>query len=472
MEQYPLSSQDIAMIKRMRAAWPLRPSRSAENGRVAASVNSLAWPVIIENLLQTLLGVVDLIFVGALGAAAVAGVGAALQVLWVIQSAFSALTTGTTVMVAHAIGAKHPTEANRVLKQSLLIGGVLSIFVGIIGALAAVPIIAALGGEPEVVADGAAYFRVGAITSVFMLAMFIMGAAMRGAGDSRTPMMINAVANVVNVILAWALIFGHLGMPALGVAGSAWAAGIARGVGAAIMLVVLMRGRGKLSLDWRPPWAPDLGLLRRTLRIGIPSMIEMVLMSAGMLIYGVFAIHLGTNVYAAQRITLNAISFAFMPGLGYAIAATTLTGQAMGAKNPERAKATTAYATYSALAFMTFVALIMFFFGRQVMRIFTPDPDLILIGAEALKVVAIAQPFQAVGQVLAGSLRGAGDTRFPMWVTAGSIWLVRLPLAYLFGPVMGMGLAVIYLSNVIDSMVRMILMIWRYSQGKWQSMRV
>lgn len=464
------------MIKRMWAAlpitWPLGQSRSRDDEGVGAAVNGLAWPVIIENLLQTLLGVVDLIFVGALGAAAVAGVGAALQVLWVIQSAFSALTTGTTVLVAHAIGAKEPGEANRVLKQSLLIGAVLSLLVGIIGAIWAEPILALLGGEPEVVADGVAYFRIGAITGVFMLAMFIMGAAMRGAGDSKTPMMINALANVINVILAWALIFGHLGMPALGVAGSAWAAGIARGIAAAIMLAVLLRGHGRLSLDWRPPWAPDMGLLKRTLHIGIPSMIEMVLMSAGMLVYGVFAIHLGTDVYAAQRITLNAISFAFMPGLGYAIAATTLTGQALGAKRPERAKASTSYAMYSALALMTFVAMIMFFFGRQVMRIFTPDEQLILIGAEALKVVALAQPFQAVGQVLAGSLRGAGDTRFPMWVTAGSIWFIRLPLAYLFGPVMGMSLAVIYISNIADAFVRMTLMLWRYSQGKWQTMKV
>ena len=464
------------MIKRMWTAlpitWPLGQSRSRDDEGVGAAVNGLAWPVIIENLLQTLLGVVDLIFVGALGAAAVAGVGAALQVLWVIQSAFSALTTGTTVLVAHAIGAKEPGEANRVLKQSLLIGAVLSLLVGIIGAIWAEPILALLGGEPEVVADGVAYFRIGAITGVFMLAMFIMGAAMRGAGDSKTPMMINALANVINVILAWALIFGHLGMPALGVAGSAWAAGIARGIAAAIMLAVLLRGHGRLSLDWRPPWAPDMGLLKRTLHIGIPSMIEMVLMSAGMLVYGVFAIHLGTDVYAAQRITLNAISFAFMPGLGYAIAATTLTGQALGAKRPERAKASTSYAMYSALALMTFVAMIMFFFGRQVMRIFTPDEQLILIGAEALKVVALAQPFQAVGQVLAGSLRGAGDTRFPMWVTAGSIWFIRLPLAYLFGPVMGMSLAVIYISNIADAFVRMTLMLWRYSQGKWQTMKV
>ncbi len=464
------------MIKRVWArvptVWPRSRATDTTDEAIGPVVNRMAWPVIVENLLQTLLGLVDLIFVGALGAAALAGVGSALQVLWVLQSGFSAITTGTTVLVAHAIGAEQPAEANRVLKQSLLIVLVLSAVVGVAGHFLAEPIIAALGGEPEVVAAGAVYFSIGAITTVFMLVMLTVGAALRGAGDSKTPMQVSLLTNIINAALAWALIFGHLGLPALGVAGSAWATAIARAVGAVVLVAVLLRGKGPLVLSWRGTWLPDFGLLGRTLHIGVPSMFENLLMSGGMLLYGVFAIHLGTQVYAAQRITLNAISFAFMPGLGYAIAATALVGQALGARNPTRARQSTWYAANSALVLMSGVALVMFLFGPQVMRVFTDDEELVHIGADALKVIALAQPFHAIGQVLAGSLRGAGDTRYAMWATAAAIWAIRLPLAYVLGPVMHLSLAAIYISNVVDAVARLALLWRRFKQGRWMFIKV
>ena len=331
---------------------------------------------------------------------------------------------------------------------------------------------ALLGGEPDVIAAGATYFHIGSITALFMLGMFIAGAALRGAGDSKTPMTVTLWTNVLNAGLAWALIFGHLGLPAMGVAGSAWATGIARGVGLVAMLVILVRGKGQLRLNLRGTWAPDMPLLMRTLRIGLPSMGEMMLMSGGMLLYGVFAMRLGTEVYAAQRITLNAISFAFMPALGYGIATTTMTGQSLGAHNPERAERATWYAAWSCLAIICVVSVTAIAFSPLIVRLFTDDEQLVAISVDALRVIALAQPFQAIGQVLAGSLRGAGDTRFPMYATASAIWFVRLPLAWLFGPFFHLSLAAIYVSNIIDSAVRLAVLWFRYRQGKWRSLKV
>ena len=453
-------------------SWSLRRLWAGQNTDIAQTVNKMAWPVVVENLLQTLLGVVDLILVGALGAAALAGVGTALQLLWVIQSGFAAITTGATVLVSHAIGAQQPDEANHTLKQSLLVGATISLIVGVVGSLFAQPLMQLIGGEPDVVAAGVVFFSISAVTSFFLLTMFIAGAAMRGAGDSKTPMQVTLVTNVLNAVLAWALIFGHLGFPALGVAGSAWGTGIARGVGAMIMVGLLLRGHGPLKLEVSGRWLPDLGLLKRIMNIGVPSSIEMMMMSGGMLIYGIFAIRLGTDIYAAQRITLNIISFSFMPGLGYAIAATALTGQALGAKDPERAKQITNYASFSAMMFMSLISLVLAAFGPWIMRVYTSEPQLIAIGADALKVLAFSQPFFGLGQVLTGSLRGTGDTRFAMMATAASIWLIRLPLAWLFGPVMHLSLAMIYLSNVIDSVARLALVWRRWKEGKWETMKV
>lgn len=445
-------------------------SGPAEN--IGHLVNSLAWPVIAENLFQTLLTTVDMMMVASLGAPAVAGVGAAFQVLWVISSAFSAVNVGTTVLVAHFIGARDTAAANRATKQALTLSLVSSLLIALVGTFFSEEIIIWLGAAPDVVQNGSTYLRISCQMNLFMMVMFTLGSALRGAGDTQTPMRVTAFINLINIVAAYGLIFGHFGLPAMGVAGSAWAASIARIIGALMLSVVLLKGHTPLSLSGAAGWRPDPALIWRMLRLGIPSSIEQLLLSGGMLIYGMITIALGTNVYAAQRITFNAISLGFMPGLGFAIAATALTGQSLGARKPEQARQATWHATRAALIWMSAIALAMFIFGPQVMRLFSNDPEIIAMGADALKVIALTQPAQAIGQVLAGGLRGAGDTRYPMWVTTAAIWLVRLPLAYLFGPILRLSLAAIYMSNVADSVVRAALVWHRYRRGAWQHIKV
>jgi len=440
-----------------------------EIGRV---VNQLAWPVIMENLLQTLLGVVDMMMVSHLGASAVAGVGAANQVIWVLGASFSAVMVGTTVLVAHAIGAGDRAQANRVVKQSVLLALLIAAVLGTLGHLYAEEIIFLMGAEPDVAAAGGTYLRIIMQMVFFMITMFVVGAALRGAGDTQTPMKVTAFINLVHVAIAYGLIFGHFGLPRLGVAGSAWAASFSRMTGTAILVAVLLRGRAPVSLRGRGGWRPDLQLIQRLFRIGVPSMVEQGLLSVGMLLYGVLVIRMGTKIYAAQRITFQMISLSFMPGIGFATAATTLVGQSLGAGDPERAERGAWRATFSALTWMSTMGFLVAAFGRPLMRLFIDDPEIIQMGADALKVIALTQPPQAFAQVLAGALRGAGDTRFPMWVTTAGIWLIRLPLAYLFGPVMRLSLAMIYVSNIVDGTIRAILVYIRFQRGHWKEIEV
>ncbi|HEY64427.1 MAG TPA: MATE family efflux transporter [Caldilineae bacterium] len=445
----------------------------AEGGdEVGRVVNQLAWPVIAENLLQTLLGVVDMMMVSHLGASAVAGVGAANQVIWVLAASFSAVMVGTTVLVSHAIGAGERAQATRVVKQSVLIALLIAAVLGVVGHLYAEEIISLMGAEPEVVAAGGTYLRIILQMVFFMITMFVVGAALRGAGDTQTPMKVTAFINLEHVLIAYGLIFGHFGLPRLGVAGSAWAASLSRATGTAILVAILLRGKAPVSLRGRGGWRPDFELIRRLFRVGIPSMIEQGLLSTGMLLYGVLVIRLGTKVYAAQRITFQMISLSFMPGIGFATAATTLVGQSLGAQNPDRAQRAAWRATFSALTWMSMMGFLVALFGRPLMRLFSDDPEIVQMGADALKVIALTQPPQAIAQVLAGALRGAGDTRFPMWTTTAGIWLIRLPLAYLFGPVMRLSLAVIYMSNIVDSIVRAIMVYVRFQRGRWKDIEV
>jgi putative MATE family efflux protein len=195
-------------------------------------------------------------------------------------------------------------------------------------------------------------------------------------------------------------------------------------------------------------------------------------MSGGMLLYSIIVIGMGTTVYAAQRITMNAISISFMPGMGFAMAATTMTGQALGAERPDLARRSSVIAVQMAGLWMCTMGVGLILFGHQLMHLFTPDPQIDAIGAAALKIIAFSQPLQAVGQVLAGSLRGAGDTRFPMFATGLSVWLIRLPFGWLFGVPLHLGLSGVYISNVMDAGARAVANYLRFRRGGWQKIKV
>ncbi|MHB0876327.1 MAG: MATE family efflux transporter [Anaerolineae bacterium] len=440
--------------------------------RVGRAVNSLAWPIIIENLFQTALGTANMIMVGSLGASAIAGVGTSNQLVLVMQASISALTTGTTVLVARLSGARQPEEADRIVKQSLTLGIIVSLAFSALGLFASEWLVAALGAEPEVVALGGEYFRIVAGASLLLVLMLVCSAALRGAGDTRTPMMVTGTINFINLIVSYVLIFGHLGVPALGVSGAAWGATVARAVGAVTLLTLLVRGRGAVRITGRSGWGINPGLIWRLLRLGLPSMLEQMFLSGGNLLYGTVAIGLGTTVYATQRVTLQAMSLAFQPGMGFALGSTAMVGQCLGAKRVDLSERAARHAVRMAVIWMTTISALMAIFGRSVMGLFTTDPEMISIGSRALMVIAFSQPLQAIAQVTAGSLRGAGDTRFPMVSTFLGVWLFRLPFSYLFGPVLGWGLAGMYIANVLDGAARAIATTWRFRRGKWRSINV
>lgn len=437
-------------------------------------VFNLAWPVIVENLLQTAVGVVDLLMVSRLGAAAIAGVGVSVQVLFVVFAAIMAIATGTTVLVSRFTGAKQPHEATHVLKQSVLMAVTLGILLAIVGVPSAKPLVALLGADPEVVELGGSYLQVVFLTATALTTTYILGAALRGAGDSRTPMYVALGINVVNVVVSYILIFGVLGFPAMGVVGSAWGSAVGRTLGAAALLVLVARGvrRTGITLVGRQGWYPDTALLWRLLRIGLPSMAEGLSRSVGMLLFSAIVISLGTAVFAAQRITFNVISLSFLPGFGFAMAATALTGQALGAGKPDRARRATWLSVRSATIWMSSMGALFLFAAPWFMRAFTPDPEIVEIGAEALRVMALGQPAVAVSFVLAGGLRGAGDTRFPMLNTTVGMWLIRLPLAWLFVSVFGWGLSGAYAAFVVGPFVEATTAYLRYRTGNWQHLKV
>lgn len=400
---------------------PTRPAPKEEPS-LNRRVFSLAWPVIGENFLQTMLGIVDTLLVAQLGAAAIAGVGSALQIMFFVIAALSATSVGSSVLVAQAVGAAATGRAGHYAKQSVVWSVLLSIPMVAAGLLLAEPLIAVFGMEPEVAAIGVDYLRVTMGTVAVLTLLLLGGGVLRGAGDSRTPMLITALINVVNIGLTYGLIFGAFGMPALGAVGSAWATFLSRALGCVLILWVLWRGRNGVSIRGRDHWRPELGPARKILDIGIPAALEQLLITGAFLALTVIVARLGTLTLAAHRIAFNALSLSFLPGIGFAIAATALVGQAIGAERRDEAAATARIATVWAIAWMGSIGVLIFLFATPIMRLFSAEPEVIRIGAAGLRTVALAQPLWAILFVQSGALRGTGNTRFPLRVNATAVW--------------------------------------------------
>lgn len=424
-------------------------------------VDRLAWPTLGDGLLQTALDLVNLALLGSLGTTVLSGVGAATQLIQLGLSVLGAVSVGGMVLTAQARGARDDRGAGRIAGQALSISLLLGLAIGLPAMLFASPLLRLAGASPEVAAQGTVYLRLAGLAFPALAAMTVGAAVMRGFGDSRTPMTVTGLTNLLNIALSAGLIFGP---PHLGVTGAAWGAAVSRIVGALLLLGALWRsGRLVGARLWL-----ERAAIRSLLRIGLPSMAEQVVLSLGLLAYGLITLRLGTTVYAAQRVALTLISLAWMPAFGYGTATTALVGQAIGAVDAARARLLARAAAGRAIAWMSGLAIFCFAFASPLVSLFTTDPEVRRESAAGLRVMCLGQPFWGLGQVYAGALRGAGDTRFPMWATSAGVWLVRMPVAYLFGFLLGFGLPGIFVSNGVDAGVRALLVTRRFHSGQWR----
>jgi putative MATE family efflux protein len=433
------------------------------NGATSRRVFNLAWPVIGENFLETLLGIVDTWLVAALGAVALAGVGAAVQIMFFVIAAMSAVSVGNAVLVAQAVGARNFGRAGDLAKQSLVWSVLLSFPLILVGLFFSDQLVLVFGMEPAVNAIAADYLRV-TMGTVFVLTMLFIGSGvLRGAGDARTPMVVTAVANVINVVLAYGLIYGHLGLPALGAVGSAWGTFIARGIALVLLIAALWQGRNGVSIRAPGNWWPDWQVARQILNIGVPAAVEQTLNTVAFLLLTTVVAHLGTATLAAQRVAINAMSLSFLPGFGFGLAATTLVGQSIGARRPLEGQAAARIATIWAVIWMGLLGVVFFFFAEAIMGLFTQDPEVVRIGAGGLRVLAAVQPFWAVNFVQSGALRGTGNTRFPLWVGTTSMW-VAVGLGALFVNTIAGSLTAVWAAFLLTMPVAAAIFWWQFQR--------
>jgi len=432
---------------------------------------SLAWPVIIMMLSESLVGLVDMLFVARLGASSVAAVGVGAQILGGVAVTMTAVGTGTLALVARAIGASRIAEAERVMGQSIIVAALLAALVIVPVILFAEPLVRAFGIEPHVVELGAGFVRIVMFSIPASAVIFVIASGLRGAGDTRTPLVIGLTVNALNVAGNYVFIFGKLGMPAMGVRGSGLATALAFSAGMALALFLLASRRLRLRLDWG-----DLRLhgetIRRVLAIGYPAAAEQLLMQFGFFVYLLFAARYGTDAIAAYFIGVRILALSFLPGFGFAAAASALVGQNLGAGLPRRAESAGWHATWMSVALMSTTGIVIFIFAEPIAHFFVDTPAVVAGTVAFIHMLAASQPFMAMDFTIGGALRGAGDTRFPLLTVLIAFYGCRLGMSLLVVEVLHLSLSWLWAAIIGDYVVRASLKAWRFKRGDWQSIAV
>lgn len=445
---------------------------------IRKNILHLAWPAILRMFLQSIVGVVDVIMVGQLGAAAIASVDIGNRVVFVLIGTLMSLTIGSTALVAHYIGAGNKNEANHIMWQSLFSGFIAALIIGGIGIIFSKDLMGAMTflmeeSDPFILNQGSTYLNIVLASMLFGLPMMVINAILQGIGDMKTPLFIMFISNVVNVLFNYLLIFGIGIFPALGVAGAALGSGIGRFVGFLIGISILIKGEKGIKLDLDIiELKIDFEMIKDILIIGIPAAVEQFARQSSQIIYTALVAGLGTATIAANAVTMNVSSLSFMPGFGFGMAATTLVGQSLGAKKKQLAEDYSKQSTYLTLILMTAASILMYVFVEPIVNLYTNDPAVINMAVSALKIFILFQPLLGLFMVLAGALKGAGDTKWVMYFTIIGNWGVRLVLSYVLGLRMGIGLNGFWLAMGIDVTFRSILIIWRFLSGKWKDLDV
>ncbi|MDH4098321.1 MAG: MATE family efflux transporter [Nitrospira sp.] len=433
--------------------------------QIRRSVLTLALPITVSSLLQRAEGIVAVFLVGGLGATHIAAVGLGQLLAFIATTLVSGLSVGANVIIAQLWGARRHQDAGEAARHFLWLSVAVSLLLAGLGMAINHTAMQQLGAEPAVIELSLPYSTIIFLVIPFTVLIQVLSATLQGTGDTRTPMYAMIVVNLLHILIAYPLIYGRWGLPAIGIKGAAVAVGLAEAIGVAYLL-------WQCRPILKPSQALRLDLIRSIWDVGASVSGERIVQQAGIVIYTKLVLLYGTVSYAAHQVGLSIESLSFLPGYGFAIAAATMVGQSIGAGKYTRAKLENWEANRLAITIMACMGIVFFFFPYLLLRAFTTDEVVIELGTVFLKIVALLQIPLAITMVVAGSLRGAGDTRFIMGATTVGMWGVRVPMALLVVLWLHLSVYYVWAAMIADWTVRMALLLWRYQSERWRAIQV
>ncbi|HOX38449.1 MAG TPA: MATE family efflux transporter [Candidatus Brocadiia bacterium] len=446
-------------------------AKDLTDGPVVAAIIALAVPNMIGGLLFQALSLTDMWFVGRLGTAAIAAVGVSRPVIFFLVTFFAGVGVATTAIISRAVGEGNMRKAGHGATQALILSMLASVAVTIAGMLLAPGIVLRMGAKPEVYPLAVSYMRITFLGFCTMFGMWVIGAILRAAGDSMTPLLLMLASVLINVVLDPIMIFGLLGFPKMGVAGSALATLISQAISCAIGLSLLRRGSlsVRIGIDG---YKPDFPVMWRFFAIGMPSSLQMMLRSAMDIVMMSIVAGFGTAVIAGYSVGLNVRMIALTMGFGISGACATMVGQCLGAGKPDRAEKSAIKSSLLACGFMSAIALASILFAPWIIRIFDPSESVVEAGRSFLRISSYGLVTASFGIVLSNALNGAGDTVSPMVITFIGLWVVQVPLAVLLSRAPSLQEKGIWYAWVIASLVQSVMVGYWFSLGRWKARKV
>ena len=434
----------------------------------------MAWPAVCESFFIALAGMVDSLMVSSMGASAVAAVGLTTQPKFMGLALFFAMNVSVSALVARRRGEKNQRSANQILLVAILFVIVATVVISSACVMWANEIINFCGSAPETHEPAVIYYRIIMGCMIFNVLSMVINAAQRGSGNTMIAMRTNIVSNVVNIIANYLLIQGHLGFPALGIAGAAIATVFGTVIACIMSFASLFRRDGFVSIYYimeqqiRPALEPVISIIK----LGFSVFIEQILMRVGFMSTAMMAAKMGTNALAAHQVGMNILGLTFSFGDGMQVAAVALIGRSLGEGSPDKAKAYGKTCRMIGLGISCVLAVVYFFGGEWLYHLFFTEQEIVAIGVMIIRIMIIIVLFQVSQVIYMGCLRGAGDTTYTAIASTISVTIIRTSASYFFGFVMGLGMAGIWMGILADQISRFLFASIRFKQGKWTKIHI
>jgi putative MATE family efflux protein len=440
-------------------------------GNLNRAILLLAIPMVLEMVLESLFAVVDVLWVGRLGANAVATVGLTESLLALVFSIGIGLAMSTTAMVARRIGEKDPQGAAIAGMQAIFLGLIVSLAIGVPSFVFAPQLLRLMGASPEIVATGASYARIalGGCGAIVML--FLNNAIFRGAGDAAIAMRLLWVSNIINLILDPCLIFGLGPFPRFGVTGAALATFSGRSIGVLYQFYRLMKGTERMRI---PPSLLRLNprVMWRLLRVSLTGILQFAIANTSWIALVRIVSVFGAAALAGYTIAIRIVIFVILPSWGLSNAAATLVGQNLGAGHPQRAEQAVWRTGLYNMLFLGLIGVVFIFSATPLVRLFTHDPAVVPLAASALRILSYGNIAYAYGMVMLQSFNGAGDTVTPTIVNFFGFWVLEIPLAWWLALHQGLRSTGVFFSIVIAQAAVALAGILLFRRGKWKRQQI
>jgi putative MATE family efflux protein len=443
-------------------------------GSLRRSVVLLAIPMMLEMIMESVFALVDLYFVGHLhnSSYAIQTVGLTESVLTVIYSLAIGISMAATAVVARRIGEKDPEAATKAGMQAILIAGIITLILSVLGVVFATKILLLMGASVEAARIGTPFMQLMMGSSLFIMLLFLINGIFRGAGNAAIAMKSLWVANIANIILCPILINGFGPIPAFGLTGAAMATTLGRGLGVAYQIYHLVKGNGALQVRLAH-FVPDKEQIKALVQIASPAVLQFVIASCSWIFLAQLVATTGGDYGSAgYQTALRLLMFFILPAWGLSNAAATLVGQNLGAKQIDRAEQAVLKTVKYNVIFMAFVTVISLVGAGYFVAFFSNDPQVQAVAVKAIRIMSLGYIFYGIGMVLINSFNGAGDTWTPTWVNLGGFWAFQIPLAYLLAKTFELGPLGVFIAIPVAETFITLVSIYLFKRGKWKTVKV